>query len=49
MFIMATISERRRKFVNDGLREETEGKQVTNKQKTKILKRLWKQAKRDIK
>ena len=45
---MTSVSERRRRFVNEGFKEETEGKHVSNKKKTRILKRLWREAKRDI-
>lgn len=38
--------EKQRMWVNEKFGSMTSGKSYTNKQKTKILKKLWKQAKR---
>jgi hypothetical protein len=46
---MATTHEKRRAFVNKEYGDMTRGKSLTNAQKTRIFKKLWRQAKRQIK
>ena len=43
-----TISEKRRIFVTTEFGNITRGSNMSNKDKKKLLRRLWKQAKRDI-
>jgi len=36
----------KREYVNDRIAEETEGKSLTKSQRSKIFKKVWKEAKR---
>lgn len=43
------LFEKRRKYVNEKYGNLTRGKRMTKKTQDKLLKRLWKQAKRKVK
>ncbi len=40
-----TLFIKRREYVNNQFKRLTLGKHITNKKKTKLLKKLWKEAK----
>ena len=46
---MINIQTQRRKFVNEEFGKAVSGKHMSNKEKSKILKKLWKEAKRKFK
>jgi len=46
---METIFQKRREWVNDSFGKKTSGKSMSNSQKTKLLKQLWKVAKKKFK
>ena len=47
--MIQSLAERRRKWVYTEFGKRTEGTSMKNSDKTKLMKKLWKQAKKDIK
>lgn len=46
---MTKLFDKRRAYVNQKFAEETKGRNISNRKKTKILRKLWKEAKKKIK
>jgi len=46
---MATLFDKRREYVNKRFGDITRGRNISNPKKTKLLRKLWRDAKRKIK
>lgn len=46
---MTELFDRRREWVNTELGDKTRGKKITPKNRIKLMRKLWRQAKKNIK